>query len=97
LTPAVHKSSDEWHANAKAILGPRLSPGSRTINQLFPRHRDLGRALVDANDLGVPSKTIQAVKGQEFPAICVVTTAQKLGKILTFLENGTEQVQAEEA
>ncbi|WP_332305836.1 3'-5' exonuclease [Rhizobium sp. GR12] len=45
----------------------------------------------------MPSKTIHAVNGQEFPAICVVTTAQTLGKILTFLENGTEQSQAEEA
>lgn len=95
--PAVDKTADDWHRRAKAILATRLNPGSRTISQLLPRDSHLGRALVEASDQGIPPKTIHAVKGQEFPAICVVTTAQTLGKTLTFLESGNEQQQAEEA
>ncbi len=41
--------------------------------------------------------TIHSVKGMEFPAICVVTTARALGGILDFLENGSPAERAEDA
>lgn len=43
------------------------------------------------------ARTIHSVKGLEFPAVCVVTTAATLKGILDFLETGTPMEKAEDA
>ncbi len=42
-------------------------------------------------------RTIHSVKGMEYPAVCVVTTASTLKGILDFLETGEPADKAEDA
>ena len=53
--------------------------------------------LAASSPENVAAHTIHSVKGMEFPAVCVVTTARTLKGILDFLENGTPIEKAEDA
>lgn len=46
---------------------------------------------------GLIPNTIHAVKGRQFPAVCVVTTPQTFGSILDYLIDGSNPETAEEA
>lgn len=87
-----------WHSHAKEVVAQCVKPeAAGTIGQRLKWNDSLGSVLAapSAHDAGAQS--IHSVKGMEFPAVCVVTTARTLGGILDFLENRAPADKAEEA
>lgn len=76
---------DEWLQKARRLLSSGLAAGL-SINQRLKKHADIAAVLVGAPTDSPPARTIHSVKGMEFPAVCVVMTSQKVGKILDLLE-----------
>jgi hypothetical protein len=95
--PAVFATHDAWHDRARELLAPLLPAGGQTINQRLRRNANIGKALVCAPASGHCAKTIHAVKGQEFPAVCVVISSKKAKGIIDFLTTGAPAASAEEA
>lgn len=87
LKLAPGEGADDWLKRARAILGSDLV-GSSTIGQRLRSNDKLGSILAEVSQTALPAKTIHAVKGLEFPAVCVVLTPQTAGNILDVL-NGT--------
>lgn len=95
--PAKYPDSKAWHAQAKALLAAHLPAGGRSIAQRLQSHRDLAEALSAAPTTGPMAKTIHAVKGMEFPAVCVVMTVRTTRGILDYLETGAPAGYAEDS
>lgn len=87
---------DQWLARARSHLVPGLAVNS-TINQRLKAHADLATALARAPTNSPPARTIHSVKGQEFPAVCVVMTTKTAGAIIGLLEGQTSTDADEEA
>ena len=68
-----------------------------TISRKLKWNAAIEPILTASYSSDVAAQTIHSVKGMEFPAVCVVTTAKTLGAILDYLENGTPADKAEEA
>ena len=87
-----------WHTAAKDVLSRHLTiSGGQSISQLLKWNSSIERALASVASDGAMPRTIHSVKGKEFPAVCVVTTASTLKGILEFLECGNPSNKAEEA
>ena len=87
-----------WHTAAKDVLSQNLTISEgQSISQRLKWNAAIESALVAAKTNTAMSRTIHSVKGMEFPAVCVVTTASTLGGILDFLENEHPAERAEEA
>jgi DNA helicase-2/ATP-dependent DNA helicase PcrA len=95
--PAIFSSADAWHERAKELLAPFLPSGGQTIAQRLRRNQELGTALAVAPKSSPPARTIHAVKGMEFPAVCVVMTVATAKGIIDYLETGSPAEQAESA
>ena len=95
--PTVFPSPDAWLKHAQTVLKPRLPVGSRTIRQILKNRIDLKDALATIPTHGLSARTIHNVKGAEFPAVCLVLSVAKAGKILDYLESGQPVGSAEEA
>ena len=95
--PDAFSNADAWHSRAKELLEPYLSAGSLSISQKLKRNTEISDILAPAPAASPPAKTIHSVKGMEFPAVCVVTTAQTLKGILDYLETGEPKEKAETA
>ena len=67
------------------------------VNQRLRSHANLATALAAAPVDAPPPPTIHSAKGLEFPAVCVVMTSQKAGKILDYLEGDTTNGADEDA
>lgn len=78
------EAADDWLKRARAILSSELI-GTSTIAQRLKSTDKLGTVLAEVSPTALPAKTIHAVKGLEFPAVCVVLTARTAGKILDVL------------
>lgn len=87
---------DQWLARARNLLVAGLAVNS-TINQRLKVHADLTTALARAPTNSPPARTIHSVKGQEFPAVCVVMTKKTAGAIIDLLEGQTSTEADEEA
>lgn len=87
-----------WHDHAKALIARHvtLEPGA-TIGQKLRWSAGIETMLSASSTGEAAAHTIHSVKGMEFPAVCVVTTAKTLGGILDFLENGSPVETAEDA
>lgn len=94
--PAVFANIDEWHALAKALIGPMLMPGGYSIAQRLKKNAALKEVLGLPPVSGSPARTIQSVKRLEFPGVCVVMTKNSKA-IMDFLETGFPQDHAEDA
>lgn len=81
------ESAVDWLKRARVILGSDLV-GSSTIGQRLKSNDKLATVLAEVSPTALPAKTIHAVKGLEFPAVCVVLTSRTSGRILEVL-NGT--------
>jgi hypothetical protein len=79
---------DQWLQRARDVLNSDLV-GSSTINQRLRAHAKLGSIMAEASPMALPARAIHAVKGLEFPAICVVLTAKTTGGILDVLTGAT--------
>lgn len=88
LKVATGENADNWLKRARALLSVGLI-GTSTIGQRLRSNDQLTAVLAEASPTALPAKAIHAVKGLEFPAVCVVLTSQTAGGILNVL-NGTE-------
>ena len=87
-----------WHTAAKDVLSQNLTISEgQSISQRLKWNAAIESALVAAETNTAMSRTIHSVKGMEFPAVCVVTTASTLGGILDFLESEHPAERAEDA
>lgn len=82
------ENADEWLKRARALLGSDLT-GTSSIGHRLRSNEKLAAMLAEASPTALPARAIHAVKGLEFPAVCVVLTVKTAGGILDVL-NGTE-------
>ena len=78
------ETADDWLKRARAALNSDLV-GTSSIAQRLRSNDKLGSVLAEASPTALPAKAIHAVKGLEFPAVCVVLTARTAGGILDVL------------
>ena len=96
--PDKHADAHAWHNAAKDLLDQELTiEDGQTIAQKLRWNAGLDAALAPVPTSAAMPRTIHSVKGMEFPAVCVVTTASTLGGILDFLETGEPADKAEDA
>lgn len=95
--PTLFATTDLWHDRARELLAPLLPAIGQTINQRLRRNTEIGKALVCAPLSGHCAKTIHAVKGKEFPAVCVVMSTSKAKGIIDYLTTGNPAASSEEA
>lgn len=88
LRPRPGETDVQWLARARILLGQNLV-GESTINQRMKANRNLGSILAPPNATSLPAQSIHAVKGLEFPAVCVVLIPRTTGDILDVL-NGRQ-------
>ncbi|WP_417691538.1 UvrD-helicase domain-containing protein [Roseibium sp.] len=81
------ESPENWLKRARSLLGSSLI-GTSTIGQRLKFNNKLVQVLAEVSATALPAKAIHAVKGLEFPAVCVVLTAQTAGGILEVLSGG---------
>lgn len=87
-----------WHDHAKVLFANHVTSKKGTsISQKLRWNADIETLLAATSADNVAARTIHSVKGMEFPAVCVVTTASSLKGILDFLETGKPQERAEDA
>jgi hypothetical protein len=96
--PGRFTDARAWHDHAKTLLARHvtLEPGA-TIGQKLRWNAGIEPMLSASSTGEAAAHTIHSVKGMEFPAVCVVTTAKTLGGILDFLKNGSPAETAEDA
>ena len=84
LQPTAGETADQWLARARFLLNRDLV-GTSTINQRLKTNAELGAVLTTEQATNLPARSIHAVKGLEFSAVCVVLVPQTAGKILDVL------------
>lgn len=96
--PTKYKDARTWLAAAKDLLSNELTiEDGQSISQKLRWNAGLDAALVVVPAATAMPRTIHSVKGKEYAAVCVVTTASTLKGILDFLETGEPADKAEEA
>ncbi|MGY8664147.1 ATP-dependent helicase [Bradyrhizobium sp. UFLA05-109] len=89
------ESAEDWLKRARALLDSNLV-GTASIGQRLRSNNKLAAVLAEASPTALPAKAIHAVKGLEFPAVCVVLTVKTSGDILNVLtgvEGATKPVE----
>lgn len=95
--PARYADTRAWLAAAKGLLSNELTiKDGQSISQKLKWDGALDTALVAVPAATAMPRTIHSVKGMEYPAVCVVTTASTLKGILDFLERGEPADKAED-
>ena len=96
--PDKHSDGKAWHVAAKDLLASELDiEDGQSISQKLRWNAAMDAALaVTPADTAMP-RTIHSVKGMEYGAVCVVTTASTLKGILDFLTTEERADMAEEA
>jgi len=96
--PTQHKDGKAWHTAAKDVFAKRVTmAGGLTVSQKLRWNTAIETTLVAAPTNAAMPRTIHSVKGMEFPAVCVVTTAITLGGVLSYLETGAPAERAKDA
>ncbi len=90
------ETPDQWLAKARISVDADMAAGLN-VNQRLRSHANLATALAAAPVDAPPPRTIHSAKGLEFPAVCVVMTSQKAGRILDYLEGDTSNGADEDA
>jgi DNA helicase-2/ATP-dependent DNA helicase PcrA len=86
--PTVYANADAWLERARELLGTHLPTGGSSINQRLKRNAALDSVLAIPLPSSPSAQTIHAVKGMEFPAVCVVMSVRTAKGILDYLETG---------
>ncbi len=95
---AEYADARAWHAAAKEFLSKYLTvENGQSISQKLKWNAAIEVALAVVPGATAMPRTIHSVKGMEYPAVCVVTTASTLKTILDFLETGEPADKAEDA
>jgi DNA helicase-2/ATP-dependent DNA helicase PcrA len=98
FNPKIHFDARSWHDHIKDYLSNELEIGEgASISQKLKWNAELESVLRLPKQSTIKARTIHSVKGQEFPSVCVVTTAQTMKGTLDFLQNGYPQNKSEEA
>ena len=92
---AAFANVDEWLRRARELLAPYLPEDGQSISQKLKKNGDIEGVLIQPPVKFLPAKTIHSVKGQQFPAVCVVTVPQTFKGILDYLETGSSADNAE--
>ncbi|WP_144776826.1 3'-5' exonuclease [Marinobacter maritimus] len=93
-----HVNAKGWHKHAKSVMERHVSiPEGESISVLLKWNKDLESVLKPFEMNQLRPRTIHSVKGEEFSAVCVVTTAQTVKGVLDFLEKGEPVNRAEDA
>lgn len=96
--PSKHADAKAWHAAAKELLSRHLTLNDGpSLSQRLKWNNAVSAVLAAVPAATAMPRTIHAVKGMEFPAVCVVTTASTLKSILNYLETGEPADNAEDA
>lgn len=96
--PTKYADARAWHAAAKNLLSNESTIEEKQhISKKLKWNAALDTALVAVPAATAMPRTIHSVKGREYPAVCVVTTASTLKSILDFLEKGEPADKAEDA
>ncbi len=90
------ETPNHWLAKARLCVDADMVTGLN-VNQRLRSHANLATALAAAPVDAPPPRTIHSAKGLEFPAVCVVMTSQKAGRILDYLEDDTTNGADEDA
>lgn len=85
LQPKAEDEPEAWLARAREQLQSGLT-GDLSIAQRLPKPKVWDNALSSAPASASPAHTVHAVKGLEFPAVCVVMTSATARAILDHLE-----------
>jgi DNA helicase-2/ATP-dependent DNA helicase PcrA len=94
----AHADARTWHEAAKDLLAGEVTiDGGQSIAQKLKWNTGLDAALATVPSETAMPRTIHSVKGMQYPAVCVVTTASTLKSILSFLETGEPGDKAEDA
>lgn len=86
------ETADHWLQRARRLLAVNLV-GTSTIGQRLRSNSQLAAILAEVSPTTLPAKAIHAVKGLEFPAVCVVLTTRTAGDILDVLHGRTSSAQ----
>jgi hypothetical protein len=95
LKASAGETADDWLKRARTLLSPGLV-GPSTIGQRLRSNDKLRDVLVETSAAALPAKAIHAVKGLEFPAVCVVLTVKTAGGILGVLTGAQTDAKAVE-
>jgi len=96
--PSKHADAKAWHAAAKELLSRHLTLNDGPpLSQRLKWNNAVSTVLAAVPAATAMPRTIHAVKGMEFPAVCVVTTASTLKSIIDYLETGEPADKAEDA
>lgn len=90
------ETPSQWLAKARLSVEADMVRGLN-VNQRLRSHANLATALTAAPVDAPPPRTIHSAKGLEFPAVCVVMTSHKAGRILDYLEGDTTNGADEDA
>ncbi|WP_439629994.1 UvrD-helicase domain-containing protein [Shinella sp.] len=90
------ETADQWLSRARILLDKDLV-GSQTINQRLKNNSKLGDIFKKGQATDLPALSIHAVKGLEFPAVCLVLVPQTTGKILDVLNGSNAEPETVEA
>ena len=96
LRPDSDKFADAsaWLTCARRLLADFLPPDSvKSIGQRLINNKQLGSILGLESKHVTPPRTIHAVKGHQFPAVCVVMTANSSKRILDYLETDGQETE----
>lgn len=96
--PNKYADSRTWHVAVKNLLSKELTiKEGQHISRRLQWNASLDTVLAAVPAATAMPRTIHSVKGMEYPAVCVVTTASTLKSILDFLERGEPADKAEDA
>ena len=87
--------TEAWLECARDLLRPFVS-GRRSIAQLLRKNSALADVLSNEATSPISAKTIHAVKGMQFPAVCVVMTTSTTKGILDYVNGGEHEDRAED-
>lgn len=89
LQPAQGETAEKWLGRTRVMVGAKLS-GTGSIAQRLKNSEKLADLLSSGEGSATPSLSVHSVKGQEFPAVCVVLTTQNVGPIYDILTGASQ-------
>jgi superfamily I DNA/RNA helicase len=95
--PSCDTIADVWLERARASLSPHLAAGGSSIAQMLRKNQDLATVFAATPISSLTARTIHSVKGMQFPAVCVVLTANTSKSIIDYLTTGQPSEAAEGA
>jgi hypothetical protein len=81
-------NAEGWLARARTSFSPYLGGSTGSIAQKLKNHALLSAVLTSKPLSGLNARTIHAVKGMEFPGVCVVMTKTNCKDIVDYLLSG---------